>query len=97
MTREQQKYEDATRAYCEAKSAFSSRLRAWIAQQEPKPTTTEGFDALERRYAVEHPDEVAEIEALATEVNVASAALNERWIRAHEDLAVLRKAGLLQS
>lgn len=90
-------HEEAVRAYEEAKRAHDKRVREWMARQEPKPVTEEDFKALAHRYTVEHPDEVGEVEALVTEVNVSAAALSERWIKAHEDLAVLRKAGLLQS
>ena len=89
-------YEDHVRTYEDEKRAYDAACREWMAKQGPAPTTLEEVKALEYRFVMEHRKETDALSALASEVNVAKAALERRWIEAHEDLAVLRKAGILQ-
>jgi hypothetical protein len=82
--------------YEQAHRDSRANCRRWMAKQQPVPVTEDDFKALERRYFITHADEIDALEVLCSAVNVARAAHEERWIKAHEDLAVLRKAGILQ-
>ena len=84
MTAKQQ-FEEILRTYEEAKRAYDKANRQWCAQQEPKPVTKEEFEVLDRRYALEHIDEVTALEALVTEVDVPgpSSSAYDRGTRGH--------------
>lgn len=90
------KFEDTIGACEEAYRKHRANLRAWLAEQKPEPTSTEDIEFLERRYVIAHPEEINALEELGAAAKVARAALDRRWIEAHEDLAVLRKARILQ-
>lgn len=89
--------EEHERVYQDALVAFRAGRRAWMAAQQPPPVTMDDLNALERRYNIEHSDELTSVETLAAAVAVANAELSRRWVEAHEDLAVLRRAGILQT
>ncbi len=89
-------YDQKIAAYEKAKRTYSLAMWAWMAAQPKRPRTLEERDALEATYRLDHLEEAAAIEELVSACNIEKAALERRWIEAHEDLAILRKGGLPQ-
>ena len=84
--------EDAVRKHQEAKVAYDTGWRRSMAEEfGPGARITDDMERESaRRYALEHLEEVEEIDRLYSEVHVAAAALQRRKVEAEEALAPQR-------
>lgn len=84
--------EDVIREYRHARIAWDRAYREWlIAEYGPNaPISDEKDREAQRRYALDHLDELEQVERLFTEVEAANAELLRRKVEAEEELSRAR-------